>query len=87
MVHKSPHSTRPVLSRTERRALVNKLDALVQQRDRLDEDILIAIYEGRRQGLSQSDIAYGLGHASPSAIADKAARGKALLEARKGKTG
>lgn len=44
---------------------------------------LVGIHEAVQDGMTQADIAYMIGGVSPSCIAGRAAKGRAILEGRK----
>lgn len=60
-----------------------KLGRLSKAAQRAQEDLLVAVYEATETGVSQSDIAHMLGGVSPSSVAGKRDKGKAIKEARK----
>lgn len=60
-----------------------KLTRLDRAAKRAAEDVLVGVHEATEVGLSQAVIAAALGGVSPSIIGAKAAKGKAIAEARK----
>jgi hypothetical protein len=69
----------------KRRAWEQKFQRLTKAAQRAADDVLVGVHEARLDGLTQADVAYMIGDASPSGIAAKDSKGKKILEARKGK--
>jgi len=74
-------------SRQTKNAWLKKLTTLADGVDKAQEDLLVAIYKAREDGLSQADVAYMIGDRSSSSIKAKEDKGKAILKARKGGSG
>lgn len=73
-----------MISRQKRKSWETKLRTRAAAAQAAAEDVLVAIYEAKSDGLSQADIARHLGDKSPSGIAAKALKGKSILERRRG---
>lgn len=72
------------VSRAVLRQWQKKVDALLDTRDKAEEDILLAVHAMAREGLSNAAIA-GMFAASPSGIPAKVAKAEQVLAERKGK--
>jgi hypothetical protein len=71
------------LSVQKRRALASKLERLKRAAVKAEEDLMVAIYEARQEGLTQRDVAHHIGDGKAgTTIASKEAKGKAIKEAR-----
>lgn len=70
------------LNPSKRSGLQRRLGRLTDARRTADADYLVGIYEAVRDGASYADVAHMVGDKSPSGISAKAAKGKAILEAR-----
>lgn len=60
-----------------------KLERLSAAHRAAQEDLLVAIHEAKEAGISQRDLAHMVGDKSGSGISAKAAKGRAIKEARK----
>ena len=75
------------VSRQVRKSWVSKLEKLAEEAERAQEDLLVGILQAREAGVSQADVAYGVGGVSPTGIKAKEEKGKAILERRRGSRG
>lgn len=66
-----------------RKAWAQKFKRLTGTAQRAADDVLVAVHEARQEGLTQADIAFMIGDASPSGIAAKDAKGAKILKERK----
>lgn len=71
------------VSASQRGMLAKKFERLVKARTDAEEAYFVAIYEAMEAGASHRDIAHMVGDKSGSGIPAKAAKGRAILEARK----
>jgi len=71
------------ISASHRGVLAKKFAKLVAARTAAEEAVLVAIHEAVEAGASQRDIAHMVGDKSGSGIPAKAAKGRAILEARR----
>lgn len=74
-------------SRQKKRLWEDRFERLLKAKQKADEDFLVAIYQARQDELSTSDVAYMIGDRSSSGIGAKEAKGKAILDRRKGGSG
>lgn len=70
----------------KKRVWETRLKRLAAAAERAADDVLVGIYEARQDGVTQADIAYMIGGASPSIIQPKADKGEKILAERKGKS-
>ena len=71
------------VSQQKKRVWLKKLTTLADGLDRAQEDLLVGIYEARKEGLTQADVAYMVGGIHPSGVAAKEAKGKEIFERRR----
>lgn len=76
-------STLISLDRARLRLWQKKANALVDAVEKAEEDILVAIYEMKQEGMSNAAVA-GVFGSSPSGIQAKAAKGEKIVAARRG---
>lgn len=65
----------------------DKLRELAKAKRDAMEAELVGIYQARQEGVSQAVVAAAIGHKSGSGIAPKEAKGKAIVERRRGSRG
>ena len=75
------------VSRATKKTWGAKLEKAADAAQRAQEDLLVTIYEARQAGLSQADVAYNVGGIHNTGVKAKEEKGRAILEARRGKAG